>query len=807
MINPKQASQVKKDNVIIGQKTHPYTLTIKNENDIKSFAKYSIDGKKVINCNLTQEEVDELKKDSRIDLKQVVPSKITPLGFPSDSENLKPIDFKKKISSEELKAQSVDIVGKIIGLPDGSDVDVVIVDEFADPLSPEFAVNADGSGGSRLNLIDWYAELGFSHSSYSSYPYGEIGDHGMHTMGTSCGNTQGWASKANIYNISPFESDLLWDNLQNKDLYIQAIKAWHENKPINPSHGDKNPTITNHSYGSFYPWLIDIRNILYLNYRGQTFSAPRNYSGAQFSASISGGGVSSINIINQGSNYTNPPTISFSGGGQLEANVELAQGSVYKVVITDGGSGYTKNNPPTITFSAPPAGGVQAQGKIVSDRWLDEYGNPWVYVNENQNDFYNIGPAGNGQIYFIEMTERGSGYVLPPTITFSNPGPGGRVAQATTEIKSNFLKKINITNGGTGHNNDRSIPMVVLSGGSPTEHATIAIGPMKDKFSENGSIINGVYAIDEMWMLPTGEYGNLEIWCEGGGSYQSVPQVSFINNGSDKLAQAYAVLGGGIDEGKITSVIIEKQGIGYTSAPSVVVTNGGGFKYQDLLSYGLVVYNDPYYEGMKVLANLPVSNPPAEQDFQELMQSGVVVTCAAGNSYYKIDNPDGQDYNNFIAFSFHSGINEEPSIPTSDRIIYSIYYNQGSTPGNIPGVLCVGAAGIDEYKSSFSNTGPRVDVYAPGSYINSSTKTEGLSDPRNGNYKITKWSGTSMASPQICGMLACHAKTNRNINQTSAVNFIKENAKPTLNEGTGYKNLQGGANKYAYFPDINHITE
>ena len=61
-----------------------------------------------------------------------------------------------------------------------------------------------------------------------------------------------------------------------------------------------------------------------------------------------------------------------------------------------------------------------------------------------------------------------------------------------------------------------------------------------------------------------------------------------------------------------------------------------------------------------------------------------------------------------------------------------------------------------------------------------------------------------MASPQVAGMIACYAQNNRTINQQDALDFIVNNAEPTVQDGTGYQNLQGGTNKYAYFPGISY---
>jgi hypothetical protein len=119
-----------------------------------------------------------------------------------------------------------------------------------------------------------------------------------------------------------------------------------------------------------------------------------------------------------------------------------------------------------------------------------------------------------------------------------------------------------------------------------------------------------------------------------------------------------------------------------------------------------------------------------------------------------------------------------------------------------------------ESKNEWSETGPRVNVYAPGDMISSTTHTVfGNPYPSTPDirskltpYYVTKLSGTSMASPQVCGMIASHATTNRDVNQASATNFIINSSRNTIvDTGGSYSDptsLLGGANRMAYYPNI-----
>lgn len=151
----------------------------------------------------------------------------------------------------------------------GKNIDVVIVDAHINSLHPEFAVNVDGTGGSRVNLIDWFqysSILGIS--TTGSYDYSDISsNHGTHVAGTLAGNTQGWARDSNIYSIE-FNYAGSNFNAANWELVLfDYIRHWHKNKPINPNTGRRNPTIVNNSWG--YSFLdISLDNVLQSVYRG-----------------------------------------------------------------------------------------------------------------------------------------------------------------------------------------------------------------------------------------------------------------------------------------------------------------------------------------------------------------------------------------------------------------------------------------------------------------------------------------------------------------------------------------------------------
>jgi hypothetical protein len=167
----------------------------------------------------------------------------------------------------------------------GKNVDVIIsdADGFV-PNHPEFAKNADGTGGSRCVYYDWYqhnVELGFAPvAPYVNNDDGDGGYHAVHTAGTTAGNTQGWARDANIYNIAFTTTNPL--------RHFDYIRAFHQNKPINEATGRKNPTIVNMSWGYSYILQNNTAPVASINYQGELLVKPlletpiyRGFNGVQ----------------------------------------------------------------------------------------------------------------------------------------------------------------------------------------------------------------------------------------------------------------------------------------------------------------------------------------------------------------------------------------------------------------------------------------------------------------------------------------------------------------------------------------------
>jgi len=222
---------------------------------------------------LSEEEASILKNDARIksielSFEQIPGFKMGPAIFtPPEYEIVGLKNFQDNLQ-DNFQTQAVgDKYATISNVPNGIDVDVVIVDNYVEANHPEFAKNPNGTGGSRVNRINWniydLEVLGYVSGLSYDYTVDNTESHGTHTAGITAGNTQGWAKKANIYHIR-----------YNTPNWAQYIRAFHRNKPLKPN-GTKNPTVTNNSWGYFYD-LSDqpINNIASVTYRGVTTNRP-----------------------------------------------------------------------------------------------------------------------------------------------------------------------------------------------------------------------------------------------------------------------------------------------------------------------------------------------------------------------------------------------------------------------------------------------------------------------------------------------------------------------------------------------------
>jgi subtilisin family serine protease len=233
----------------------------------------------------------------------------------------------------------------------------------------------------------------------------------------------------------------------------------------------------------------------------------------------------------------------------------------------------------------------------------------------------------------------------------------------------------------------------------------------------------------------------------------------------------------------------------YQSYSSVTSVSYRGVTYSDASTTGNSTYRSNTY-GIKSSSQLNIKVSSVDVDVEELLAAGVVVCTAAGNRSCKIDVSGGVDYNNSIISSGNT-----------------YYYHRGSSPNNA-NAISVGNADSTVYsstldqKSTSSETGPGVHIFAPGTDIMSATSTTnrfgGQSYYLNATYRQCNISGTSMASPQVAGVCALILQLNPSYTPAQVKSALLAQATATIytsglsNDWTNSRSLLGSSQYFLY---------
>ena len=213
---------------------------------------------------------------------------------------------------------------------------------------------------------------------------------------------------------------------------------------------------------------------------GGGFSGSVEYvhsDGQNYRLANQNGCVVGVVITNVGSGYTTAPTITAGSGGAIFKTI--IGGAVNQTVtVSNGGTNYTY--PPTVVFSAPPPGGVQATGYCT---------------------------LSGSTVSTVTLVDQGAGYSSAPTITFVNDPREGlngttvgySAAAVATLTGSGTITAILCLDHGTPiaftAGSATTIPALTISGGGGSSGAATALMNWSVVGLQSGSYANGTSGI------------------------------------------------------------------------------------------------------------------------------------------------------------------------------------------------------------------------------------------------------------------------------------------------------------------------
>jgi len=248
-------------------------------------------------------------------------------------------------------------------------------------------------------------------------------------------------------------------------------------------------------------------------------------------SSRSYGGVVSIDLVTGGKDYTQAPTVSFSGGGGAgcTAVCHMAGTRVESVVIVNQGAGYT--SAPSITLNAADGSGAAAEARVSSGTFR-----PMSFFQGRFGDVYGVDGMGRGVRWDTSST-------TAEPIGLQKPAHAPSVNVGTTV--GEYVSDVVIVKGGAGY---ASEPEVSFVGGDPT---TAASG---------------------LAVIRNGRVAGVRL-TERGKDYQGPPAINF--SGGVGSAPSFDVS----VSGRVAGVTINSGGDDYTQTPACTASPADEYVY------------------------------------------------------------------------------------------------------------------------------------------------------------------------------------------------------------------------------------
>jgi subtilisin family serine protease len=190
-----------------------------------------------------------------------------------------------------------------------------------------------------------------------------------------------------------------------------------------------------------------------------------------------------------------------------------------------------------------------------------------------------------------------------------------------------------------------------------------------------------------------------------------------------------------------------------------------------------------HYFGGGTSHRIPVRVTSVDAEVDDMITDGIHVCIAAGNNLHKADLPAGADYDNTSTFSGTSRT-----------------YHRGSSPYSLNAFM------VGNIDSGFQNSsGTAQEAESQDQTSVSTTRGPGVNIFAPGTFPIMSIGGTSMASPQVAGVVAQHLQVFPNLTPAQMQARIFADSKAVLfttgsdtDYGRIYDSLMGAPNRMLF---------
>jgi len=718
----------------------------------------------------------------------------------------------------------------------GRNVDLIICDgDGIHTGHPEYTQisGQDTNDGSAERIVqyNWYQHNpAVTGGSAGTYNYSNPGSyHANHVMGTAGGNRQGWARDANLYNLYYYAGAV---GNTNFPYVFDYIRQFHANKSVNGTTGIKNPTVVNNSWGmSIFPGQWSMNSITAVTYRGTRYTPSglttyNGTSGVFTSTARIGTFTADPENISQritttgsegsvGGDFNATPAGFTRTGGTIELDIDVIPNASYTATIQGPATINYRHNVSsqgitgisdidltvTVQDSSSAIINTQTDSQTSVDGGFAEIDLTQSSLSLPDNDQYSI----TWQTTVTEGTDPTTAALLSCTLVgYIGGSPAATVTSLGTNIPIANVDDLTASVSPTVGTNDDgywtlTLPFNVTYLNESSN--TVYMGTNSYlTFSGGATTYSG---IDEN----TPSLPKIMVTAEDCSS-----QRIFYGSSGTVGSRIYRLVWEGVPQstgGVLGSPSIRYEYKFYEAIPTQIdltiegnanKTIDGSFSNAQLNAWGII-------DGQRI----PVRVAALDADVEDAIDEGVITIGAAGNGRWKHDIPGGLDWDNtFETDTLGTRYFMRGTSPTA---------NDNSVDGtyDIPNI-CVGATDTgltssNDRKVSFSDCGPGVDIYAPGTSIQSVLNTSYSSlipqDPRTASslYRVGKISGTSMASPQVAGLVACLMETYPHYTQEQAKAYLiskwavqgQLHDTPSSDDPTDTDDLQGSPNVHAKY--------